>query len=72
MDITNVIAIDVHTHAHISNHISISEVPGDTEVREAARRYFKQEGSSPTLFQNRMITRHLQVVWNKFTKNTYP
>ena len=47
MDITNIIAIDVHTHAHIPGHVS--DVPGDTEVREATRRYFKQEGSSPTL-----------------------
>jgi len=47
MDIINIIAIDVHTHAHIPRHVS--DVPGDPEVREAARRYFKQEGSSPTL-----------------------
>ena len=47
MDITNIIAIDVHTHAHISHHIT--EVPGDPEMWEAARRYFKQEGSSSTL-----------------------
>ena len=47
MDITNIIAIDVHVHAHISRHVS--EVSGNPEIREAARSYFKQEGNSPTL-----------------------
>jgi len=47
MDIINIIAIDVHTHAHISRNVS--EIPGNPEVREAARRYFKQEGSSLSL-----------------------
>jgi uncharacterized protein len=47
MDITNLVAIDVHTHAHVSH--SVSEPPGSKEVREAANRYFKHEGGSPTL-----------------------
>ena len=47
MDITNLVAIDVHTHAHVSH--SVSEPPGNKEVREAANRYFKREGGSPTL-----------------------
>ncbi|MEO8970769.1 MAG: amidohydrolase family protein [Ktedonobacteraceae bacterium] len=47
MDVTNLVAIDVHTHAHVSRHVS--EAPGNIEVREAAKRYFKHEGDSPTL-----------------------
>ena len=46
MDITNIVAIDVHTHAHVSPHVD--EAPGNAEVKEAARRYFKNEGNSPT------------------------
>jgi hypothetical protein len=44
MDIKNLVAIDVHTHAHVSH--SVSEPPGNVEVQEAANRYFKHEGSS--------------------------
>ncbi len=47
MDVTNLVAIDVHTHAHVSRNVSTE--PHNHEVGEAAKRYFKQEGSSPTL-----------------------
>jgi hypothetical protein len=47
MDVTNLVAIDVHTHAHVSH--SVSTVPHSQDVGEAAKRYFKQEGESPSL-----------------------
>src|ERR1700730_4000240 len=47
MDIENLIAIDVHTHAEIS-----SRIPDDPlwqAIQEASGSYFKQEGPRPTI-----------------------
>src|SRR5579884_3937118 len=47
MDIQNLVAIDVHTHAEVS-----SRIPDDPQwqaILEASGRYFKDEGPRPTL-----------------------
>ena len=48
MDLTNLVAIDVHTHVHTSSRVATS-AHANEEVQEAARRYFKQESGSPTI-----------------------
>src|ERR1700676_4949574 len=47
MDTKNLVAIDVHTHAHISERIP--DDPLWQEIQEAASGYFKKEGSEPTI-----------------------
>ena len=47
MDTKNLVAIDVHTHAHISERIP--DDPLWHEIQEAAAGYFKKEGSEPTI-----------------------
>ena len=47
MDTKNLVAIDVHTHAEVS-----SRIPDDPlwqAMQEASARYFKDEGSRPTI-----------------------
>src|SRR2546425_10218353 len=47
MDINNVVAIDVHTHAEVSNRIS--DDPLWQAMQEASTQYFKDEGPRPTI-----------------------
>jgi predicted TIM-barrel fold metal-dependent hydrolase len=47
MDIQNLVAIDVHTHAEVSNRFP--EDPAWKAVQEASAEYFKGERSSPTI-----------------------
>ena len=47
MDIQNLVAIDVHTHAEVSNRFP--EDPEWKAVQEASAEYFKGERSSPTI-----------------------
>jgi uncharacterized protein len=47
MDVTNLVAIDVHTHAHVGRHPA--EHSEKTEIQEAAQRYFKHERHNPSL-----------------------
>jgi predicted TIM-barrel fold metal-dependent hydrolase len=47
MDITNLVAIDVHTHAEVSQRIP--DDPLWKVVQEAAADYFKAEGPRPTI-----------------------
>ena len=47
MDITNLVAIDVHTHVHVSQRTAA--VHASQEVQDAAKRYFKHEEGASTL-----------------------
>ncbi len=47
MDINNVVAIDVHTHAEVSSRIS--DDPLWQAMQEASTQYFKDEGPRPTI-----------------------
>lgn len=47
MDIKNLVAIDVHTHAEVSSRVS--DDPRRQEMQEASAAYFKGEQSSPTI-----------------------
>jgi uncharacterized protein len=47
IDIQNLVAIDVHTHAEVSQRLSPDT--GWQEVRDAASQYFHIEGDSPTI-----------------------
>jgi uncharacterized protein len=47
MDVANLVAIDVHTHAEVSERIPADH--GWEGVREASTAYFKNEGKQPTL-----------------------
>src|SRR5215467_14570964 len=47
MDIKNLVAIDVHTHAEVSSRAS--EDPRWREIQEASAHYFKDEGPRPTI-----------------------
>src|SRR5712692_5718531 len=47
MDITNLVAIDVHTHAEVSQRIP--DDPLWKAMQEAAADYFKDERSRPTI-----------------------
>ncbi len=48
MDIANLLAIDVHVHAEVSERVADAHGWGE-EVREASTAYFKNEGKQPTL-----------------------
>ncbi len=47
MDIKNLIAIDIHTHAEVSSRLP--EDPAWNEVKEASSAYFKEQNKSPTI-----------------------
>jgi predicted TIM-barrel fold metal-dependent hydrolase len=47
MDIKNLIAIDIHTHAEVSSRLP--EDPAWNAVKEASGAYFKEENRSPTI-----------------------
>lgn len=47
MDIKNLVAIDVHTHAEVSSRVP--DDPRRQEMQEASAAYFKGEQSSPTI-----------------------
>ena len=47
MDITSLVAIDVHTHAEVSQRIP--DDPLWKAIQEAAADYFKDEGPRPTI-----------------------
>jgi predicted TIM-barrel fold metal-dependent hydrolase len=47
MDIKNIVAIDVHTHAEVSSRIS--DDPMWQAMQEASAQYFKDEGPRPTI-----------------------
>lgn len=47
MDIASIVAIDVHTHAEVSQRLPAEH--GWEEIREASSEYFKNEGRQPTL-----------------------
>ena len=48
MDIANLVAIDTHVHAEVSERVAGAHGWGE-EVREASTSYFKNEGKQPTL-----------------------
>lgn len=48
MDIANLVAIDTHVHAEVSQRVADAHGWGE-EVREASTTYFKNEGKQPTL-----------------------
>ena len=47
MDLQNIVAIDVHTHAEISERIP--DDPLRQAIQEASSQYFKHEGLRPTI-----------------------
>src|SRR6266480_395820 len=47
MDIQNLVAIDVHTHAEVSQRLP--EDPAWKAMQEASKDYFKDEGPRPTI-----------------------
>src|SRR6266704_1861668 len=47
MDIKNIVAIDVHTHAEVSGRIP--DDPRWQEMQEASAQYFKDEGARPSI-----------------------
>ncbi len=47
MDVESLVAIDTHVHAHVSERIP--DDPAWQEVLEAGGRYFKEEGTQPTI-----------------------
>ena len=47
MDVKNLIAIDVHTHAEVSSRIP--DDPRWQAIQEASARYFKDKGPRPTI-----------------------
>lgn len=47
IDIKNIVAIDVHTHAEVSERVA--DAAQSKEVQEASKEYFKNEQSSPTI-----------------------
>src|SRR5579883_3449074 len=48
MDVANLLAIDVHVHAEVSERVADAHGWGE-EAREASTAYFKNEGKQPTL-----------------------
>ena len=49
MDTKNLVAIDVHTHAEVSERLPAD--PKWKEMQEASAQYFKDEGPRPTISQ---------------------
>src|SRR5437588_12199641 len=47
MDIQSLVAIDVHTHAEVSQRLP--EDPAWKAIQEASKDYFKDEGPRPTI-----------------------
>src|SRR6266568_4020430 len=59
MDITKLVAIDVHTHAHVGRHPA--EPSKRTEIQEAAQRYFKHERHNLSLTETAAYYRERQM-----------
>jgi len=59
IDTANLVAIDVHVHAHVSERIA--DDPAWQEVLEAGGRYFKEEGTQPTIAETAAYYRARQM-----------
>ncbi|MBV9231058.1 MAG: amidohydrolase [Chloroflexi bacterium] len=68
MDVKNLVAIDVHVHAEVSHQHP--DDPSTQAIQEAAKQYFKSEGTRPTIPEIAAYYRERKMACVVFTVDT--